>query len=433
MFGLFSKKDKYGWESPAEKIPVNAKNVHHKKYICKGDEMVDAILVSSGMNAKTPIYSSKNQKYYRKENYNPKFRTISGELIIPDSVRFYTAVRRPGLDYCKSSRTRKNVVYLSNRQREKEKYNKLRENKYKLDLADYQERLSKRETNKEAVEELRLFQSIIKDAHGMDDRALAKKYEKIMMAAKISGFASMIFGAAAAGVGLAGTLSNSASQSLKLSNSITSKVGKLANLGQKFGHGYNWTSFTIGAKASADVAGKAAGLIILGAAANLTIPGATLTCLAIVSAATSAGFKIAGEQVMKKKMAIQMNSENLVQSIDEMIANNGTFFYKENNPMFQEAVGIKEELDGILNTTENDNVINALNTFQANDKATAAQLLEDMMTNAANASRNAAFEQELQKSKVMEKVNNATLQKLRNRRAKLKRLANLTRKNKPAQ
>ena len=33
-------------------------------------------------------------------------------------------------------------------------------------------------------------------------------------------------------------------------------------------------------------------------------------------------------------------------------------------------------------------------------------------------------------SKVMEKVNNATLQKLRNRRAKLKRLHSLTRKNK---
>jgi hypothetical protein len=60
----------------------------------------------------------------------------------------------------------------------------------------------------------------------------------------------------------------------------------------------------------------------------------------------------------------------------------------------------------------------------------AAKMLNDMMVNAANVSRNGPFENELQKSKVMEKVNNITLQKLRNRRAKLKRLHNLTRKNK---
>ena len=423
--GLLAKgKEIAKWEQPM--IPVDAKDVVHGEYICKGDQLADGILSGSD------VYESKLGHYYKKEDYNTKTTppTLGGKILLPKTIKFYTAPFRSGIDYCKH-RTRKNVVYSLNRQREAAKIKKLRDEKYAIDLSDYQERLSKPETNKQAVEELQFFVSIIKDAHEMDDAALAKKYEKVMMASKITGFAGMIFGVAAGGVGLAAIASNSASQSVQLANTISDKIGKAANVAQKFGHGPNWASVTIGTKASAAVAGKVAGMIILGAAANLTIPGATLTALAVVSTAAKAGLNIYAKQIEKKKMALQMNSDQLLGTITEMIKNNGTIFYKEDNPMFQTALTVKEDLDDILNTTNNDHVINALNVFQGDEKVSAAKMLNDMMANAANLSRNKAFENELEKSKVMEKANNATLQKLRNRRAKLKRLHNLTRKNKP--
>lgn len=422
--GLLKKgKEVAKWEQPS--IPVDAKLFVHKEYICKGDQMADGILQGSD------IYESKLGHYYRKEDYDSSVTpaTLGGNILVPKTIKFYTAPFRAGMDYCKH-KTRKNVVYTLNRQREAAKIKKLRDEKYAIDLSEYQERLSKPETNKEAIEELQFFVSIIKDAHGMDDAALAKKYEKVIMASKVTGFAGMIFGAAAGGIGIATMATNSASQSVQLANSISDKIGKAANVAQKFGHGPNWASVTIGTKASAAAAGKIAGMIILGAAANLTIPGATLTALAVVSTVAKAGLNIYGQQIQKKKMALQMNSQQLLDSISEMIKNNGTIFYREKNPMFESALSVKDDLDEILNTTNNDHVINALNTFEGNDKISAAKMLNDMMMNAANATRNKSFENEVQKSKVMEKVNNATLQKLRNRRAKLKRLHNLTRKNK---
>lgn len=436
---LRTGKEVVKWEQP--KIPVDAKTVVSKEYICKDDQMADGILEGSDK------YESQMGRYYRKEDYVSKPLTLGGKILLPKTIKFYTAPFRPGMDYCKH-RTRKNVVYEANRKREAEKIKKLREEKYAIDLSDYQERLSKPETNKQAVEELQFFVSIIKDAHQMDNAALAQKYEKIMMASKITGFAGMIFGAAAGGIGIATLASNSATQSVQLANSISDKIGKAANVAQKFGHGPDWASLTIGTKASAAAAGKIAGMIILGAAANLTIPGATLTALAVVSTVAKAGLNIAAQQIEKKKMALQMNSTNLLESIAEMIKNNGTIFYKEDNPMFETALTLKEDLDEILNTTNNDHVINALNVFEGNDKVSAAKMLNDMMMNAVNQkpieiknyktqksifmTPNEHFEQNLEKFKTMEKANNATLQKLRNRRAKLKRLYNLTRKNKAA-
>jgi hypothetical protein len=415
-------KEVMKWEQPS--IPVDAKDAVHREYICKDDKMADGILDGQEQ------YESKLGRFYRKDDYvSTSPPSLGGKILLPKTIKFYTAPYRPGMDYCKH-RTRKNVVYTLNRQREAAKIKKLRDEKYAIDLSDYQERLSKPETNKEAVEELQFFVSIIKDAHEMDDVALAKKYEKVMMASKIAGFAGMVFGAAAGGIGLAAIASNSASQSVQLANTISDKIGKASTIAEKFGHGPNWASITIGTKATSAVAGKVAGMIILGAAANLTIPGATLTALAVVSTAAKAGLNIYAKQIEKKKMALQMNSHQLVDSITEIIKNNGTLFYKEDNPMFQTALTIKDDLDEILNTTNNDYVINALDTFQKNDKVSAAKMLNDMMVNAANVSRNGPFENELQKSKMMEKVNNITLQKLRNRRAKLKRLHNLTRKNK---
>lgn len=443
---FFKRVFKFGkeiakWEPP--QIPVDAKTVVSKEYICKGDQMADGILEGSD------TYESQLGHYYRKEDYVSSPLTLGGMLLLPKTIKFYTAPFRPGMDYCKH-RTRKNVVYEANRKREAEKIKTLRDKKYAIDLSEYQERLSKPETNKEAVEELQVFASIIKDAHKMDNAALAAKYEKIMMASKMTGFAGMVFGAAAGGIGLAAIASNSASQSVQLANSISDKVGKATSIAQKFGHGPDWMSFTIGTKASAAVAGKVAGMIILGAAANLTIPGATLTALAVISTAAKAGLNIYGQQIQKKKMALQMNSENLLNSITEMIKNNGTIFYKEDNPMFETALTVKEDLDEILNTTNNDHVINALNVFEGDEKISAAKMLNDMMMNAVNQTPieiinhknkdkkkiimtpNEHFEKNLEKLKVMEKANNATLQKLRNRRAKLKRLYNLTRKNKTA-
>lgn len=433
------------WQNPQAKIPVDAKDAIHGKYICKDDKMID-FMVKDQEN-----YESAYGRFYREKDYDEKTHSIGTKVasdIVPSSIHKYIAIYRPGIDYCKK-RMRTNIVYSLNRTREAEKIKKLREEKYKIDLVEYQERLSKPETNKQAIEELHIFTSIIKDAHSMDDAALAKKYEKVMMVSKVAGFAGMVFGAAAGGLGVAALASKASNmatnQSTKLANAISDKVGKVSNLAQKFPIGFNAKSLAIGTKASAAVAGKVAGLIILGAAANLTIPGATLTVLAVVSTVIKAGANIAGEQIKKNKMALEMNSETLVEEINKMIKNNGTIFYREDNPMFKNSKVIKDELDTILNTVENNSVINALNQFVGNTKVKASQQLNSMMNNAANETPveivnrrtnqkilqtpDELFETELEKLKVFEKANNSTLKKLRNRRSKLKRLHTLYKKN----
>lgn len=448
---IFSRGEKLlHWKNPKEEIPVDAKDVMHKKYICQDDKMIDFMLRDQ------ENYESAFGRYYRKKDFDEKTQsigTITADQIIPGSIHEYTAIYRKGMDYCKS-RTRSNVVYKLNRIRQADKIKKLREEKYSINLEEYQARLSKPETNMQATEELHFFTSIIKDASQMDSASLAAKYEKAMMVSKVAGFAGMVFGAAAGGLGVAAlaskaanVASNASSQAVKLTESISDKVAKASNLAQKFKIGFNAKSIAIGAKASATVAGKVAGLIVLGAAANLTVPGATLTVLAVVSTAIKAGANIVGEQIKKTKMALEMNSETLVQEIDKMIKNNGTIFYREDNPLFKNAIVIKEQLDTILNTEKNDDVINALNRFNLNTKVKASQQLSNMINNAVNTTPieivnqktkkiismtpNQQFEQNLQRQKVMEKANNITLQKLRNRRAKLKRLYNITRKNKP--
>ena len=114
-----------------------------------------------------------------------------------------------------------------------------------------------------------------------------------------------------------------------------------------------------------------------------------------------------------------MNKATLLSSIDEMIQNNGTIFYKSDNPAFQDAIVVKTKVDQILNTQENYKVFDEVAAL--NNSVRAAATLDEMIDYAAN-SYNQHFENELLKQQTMEKLNSATVQKMRDRRAKLKRL-----------
>ena len=94
--------------------------------------------------------------------------------------------------------------------------------------------------------------------------------------------------------------------------------------------------------------------------------------------------------------------------------------------MFAEGLVIKKKVDAILNTKQNAEVFDEVMALE--NSVRAASLLDEMMVNAGTASRNVEFELELQKLKNFEKVANTNLQKMRTRRAKLKRMYNTYKK-----
>lgn len=338
------------------------------------------------------------------------------------------------------------IVHALNRIQKANTIQSLRDTNMQLDLKMYQALLADPATNQRAIEELRELQGIILDTGKVAEAELEEKLKRTKMFASGVGLIGTVLGAAS-GIASVGAIAERASnvatgtaqQALKLTESITDKLGKANALAGAVGMiaaaqgiktqrninrnklaKINTNTKKLALKTAYAVAMKTAGLTLLGVAASLNPVGGTITAIAIVTTVAKGALNIKVKQIEKKEMALKMGKEDLMKAIDEMIQNNGTIFYKEDNPMFRNGLILKEQVDSILNTKEVDQVHNAVMALE--NSARAVSLLDDMITNAGNATRNAAFELELEKSKTMEKMNNATLKRLRNRRSKLKQL-----------
>jgi hypothetical protein len=438
---LFGKKD---WDPPVIDSD-EIKNETQGEMIYTGREMVNA------MGFKDKEYLSEKGRFFPKEAYYKAsgldfLKSKKGDVQIkPGTVKYYEALSKGTLGRIRR-KPKLPPISAANRVKEADRIKSLRDQNYTLDLAEYQSLLANPKTSETAKEELLIIKALIEDAAKMDVAALEKKMATTKLASSAIGLVGTVLGAASglASVGAiaekaANAAQGAAGQAYKITEAVVDRVGQAQSamaaagvlagaVGVKTQHNLNVdklkklnrNSASEELKTASAVAMKTAGLVLLGVAANLTAPGATITALAIVTTAVKGGLNIYAQRLEKKNMALQMNKTDLLSSIDEMIKNNGTIFYKEDNPMFKNGLALKEKVDEILNTQENYKVIDEV--AQLENGVRAAALLDDMMANAANTKYNAQFEQNLLKSKEIEKLNNATVQKLRDRRGKLKRL-----------
>jgi hypothetical protein len=472
---FFGQKE---WKRPT--LKNDERNQLYGKIIHRDDEMVN------GMSIKGDKWESEEGRYYPADAYYKQgplefLKTSQGQIQLKPGTKLFYEANARGTTGSYRRKAKLAPIHALNRVQQAERLQTLRDQNYTLDLSEYQAMLANPATNQQAVQELRFLQSLFTDAEKMDQRAIEEKMEKAQKASKILGFMGMALGAAA-GVTSVGNIAAKAAnvaqgstlQATKLAEAVGDKLGKIEsataalgilgslqgiktkkNLNRAKMSQLNQNSAKLALKTAQDVAIKTASLVILGAAANLTIPGATITALAIVTTAAKGAVNVYTQRLEKKEMAIKMKKEELLTTIDEMIQNNGTIFYREDNPMFADAKVLKDKLDTLLNSVENGKVVEAIGSLEGANSAAASALLDDMMMNAMNptshtnlsymkdpATLNAYkqkrealkkqygvatngdldFELELQRLKNLEKMNNSNLQKLRARREKLRRL-----------
>ncbi len=444
----FGKKD---WEHPIVESD-NIKNQYHGDMIYTGREMVNA------MGLKDKEYLSEKGLYFPKDAYDrvQGFEFLKSKYdqiqIKPGTVKYYEALSKGTFGRIRR-KPKLPPISAANRIREADRIKSLRDKSYTLDLAEYQSLLADPKTAEQAKEELLFIKALIEDAAKTDLAILEEKIHATGIASKSIGFIGLVFGAAS-GLASIGAVAQkavnvaqgAAGQALKITETVVNRIGqagtaikaakavsgiktqqqdKNKEYEEKVKKLNRNTTLSV-LKTSTKVALKTASLILLGVAANLTAPGATITALAIVTTVIKGGLNVYKGRLEKKNMALRLNKSALLNTIDEMIKNNGTIFYKEDNPIFKTGLELKTKIDTIVNTQENYKIIDEV--AQLENGTTAAALLDDMMANASNPNYDELFERNLLKSKEIEKVNNATIQKLRDRRAKLKRLYNTYKK-----
>jgi hypothetical protein len=443
------------WVQPV--VDDDTRDETYKKMIFLNDEMVNAMELTG------KEWLSTQKRFFPKDAYfvengieylktgevvdrntkgNPIYK-FSAFKIKPGTKKYYSASTTGALGK-KGRKGPRPPIHAANRIREADRLQALRDQDFKLDLTMYQMLLADPKTNQRAVEELRFIQALIDNEQKLSEAQLEEKLRKSQLASQGLGLIGTALGAAA-GITSIGTIAQgSASQALKITESVVDKLGKTAavagtakalydmkgvktqaNLDAEKMMSLNQSQGKLALKTATDVAMKTAGLVILGVAANLTAPGAAVTALAIVTTAAKAGVNMYSQHLEKKKMMIKMNKNDLLNSIDEMIVNRGTIFYKEDNPMFQDSVVIKNKVNSILNMQENFKVFDEVAALE--NSIRAAAILDEMIEYSAD-KYNSDFNNEIEKLRVLEKKNNASLQKLRNRRTKLKRMYNTYKK-----
>lgn len=434
------------WNPPIIKSD-DIRNETEGKMIYTGREMVNA------MELQGKEWLSKEGRFFPADAFYQQgalefLKSQKGDIAIkPGTKKYYEAVSTGTLGRIRRKPSPP-PVYAANRIKKANTIQSLRDSEMKLDLSEYQRLLADPKTNQRAVEELRELQAIIADTGKIAQAEIEEKLKRTKLFSSGIGLIGTALGAAS-GLSSVGALAERASnvatgatqQAFKLTESVVDKIGKAnvamaavgmmaglqgiktqQNLNKEAALKLNTDMRKLAAKTAYGVAMKTAGLVLLGVAANLTPAGGAITALAIVTTAAKGAANIYAKKLEKKEMALKMGKQDLLNTIDEMIKNNGTIFYKADNPMFAQGLVLKEKVENILNTKENAEVFDDVMALE--NSVRAATLLDEMMVNAANTSQNAAFEQELQKLKTMERVNNANLQKSRNRRTKLKRMYN---------
>lgn len=430
--GLVGKTE---WDTPVLQSD-ETRNETKGELIYTGRKMVNAMPLTGKK------WLSEEGRYFPEEAYFKMgalnyLKSKKGDVELkPGTKRYYEANVRAGLG--KIRRTPKaKPVHAADRIKEADRLQSLRDQNFTLDLSEYQRLLADPLTNETATEELRTIKALIEDAAKTDLAILEKKLETTKLASSGIGLIGTALGAAA-GLTSLGMIAQKASnvatgatqQALKLTESVVDKVGKTeaimttvgvlagmqgiktqANLDEEQKRKLQQNAKKIAAKTAYAVAMKTASLVLLGVAANLTPAGGTVTALAIVTTVVKGALNVRAAKLEEKGMAIQMNKKELLKTIDDMIENNGTIFYREDNPMFQKSKVLVEKIETILNTQENYKVFDEVAAL--NNSVTAAALLNDMMTNADNVGQNLKFEQELNSLKTLEKANNATLDRLR--------------------
>lgn len=340
------------------------KNVHGKRISANNQMLNFRREEKNPQNEGTTInYESRKKRYWRSTNYhkaNEKY--IAGPYVINSNgtiipIRgstkvFYTA-KAPRL---RGSETLQMRYHETNNP-------ELKDGVTGISLEKYQKMLEDPATRAQANAELIIFKQMLTDARTMKREALEAKYNQIKTVEKIASTLGMILGTAAgSGVSSAATTAiGHASQAVSAASMVSK--GHLAREASSV------------AKTALGVAGKIASSVVIGTVLGVSGAGFPLAVLAVVSTAATVGAHIAGRQVAKKMLTAELDSDKLIDTIDEMMAKNGVI--EENNPMFANARRVKNILNAAKARGENVNsVINSMQNKK--NKILARNLLKQM-------------------------------------------------------
>ena len=348
----------------------------------------------------------------------------------------------------------------------------------KLDMTNFQERLSSGNASLEraAIDELKVLKGIIQDSKSMRQEDLEKKYKQSVWVGRLATAMSigLTLGAAAfspevvtdlhtaianrgaeavsnaaADVLKGGVVNqaanvhsalnsaievaeriNETTQAFNVADPLLERVKRRISLTKLFTKKKILTSPKPEAPAkshlfSPKIALKIALPITLLVFSTLSGPGVVITVLAVTSTAVKIGANVAGARIKDSLQKLELSGDGLIQMVDEMIQNHGRVWHKEESGLFAGEKSVKNRINAVLNEGTVKTSENILGTFSNTNRKAAKDLLNAMIANAANTSYNAAFETELMKSVEMEGAKEENVQRLRNRRARLRQLASV--------
>lgn len=394
------KNQEIEWKEP--RLEQGAKEEITGHFIKEGDRLRNFKFKND------PFFESEKGKYYFEKSIG-----FLNHPINKKTMKNYKAKLR-GLN-----RSRKNKpIYLSSRVEKAAEIEELKKQKFQFDLTGYQTLLTSQDPNvkEKAVEDLVFLKSLLLDARKMRQIELIEKYKNLKRVGRVAallGLATSLAGISTIGTELAEeVIERSPSGAI----SVTTEVAEKVSAANKLKIGVQ----AIGASKEVILETVSLGLLI--AASNLAAPGFALGIVAIVTTLFSLGISIEKFRVKHERKKIEVNGDQLLKDIDTMIQENGQIFRREQNPIFAKNFEIKEKINTILNTEENDKVLLGLESSLGENTNRGLAFLDSMIENAESPKRNMEFERNLYITQKMEGLSNTNTQRLRNRRNKLKRL-----------
>lgn len=365
-----------------------------------------------------------------------KIKSFFGGTSEEPSTPPLTTSSKENIAWVNPERLSKRGVSSYNKAKFEEEISSIKKRKFDtIDLTLYQEYLKSGDPQKieEATQELNVFKQIIIDTSLLTSEQIQKKYRRSKIAGKI-----------VTTLGIATSIASGVidpTPFLTQLNTSPNIISQIANVAGRTSTGFNVVN--IGLEGS-EVAGKSTpqflqtkigkvsskvilpiSLLVL---SSLTGPAAPVFFgMAITTTVLKGGTNYLEHKYKNQLEKLKLDQQSLINTIDEMLQNNGTIFKKTESPIFNKQRKIKNQINSLLNTSTNQQSL--LTQFPEENKQIANAILGQMIENVKNEGSNTAFNQEMEKLRIIEKVPEEEIQKMREnrntRRTKLKKLIGL--------
>ena len=386
------------------------KNIH-KKRISRGYEMMNFQREKKKNGNNILNFESRKRRYWRLSNLGPNRKSVKNPnynpnnpnnqknpQYIPFQLSTYTdyiANDAPALFGFSEERyiNHRNNAFKLKQFQEALEAKKSGNMAQGIDLEKYQQLLQDPKTKKQAAEELQVFKQMLIDGRTMNREQLAATIKNVKMAETIASTLGMLLGTFS-GTGIA---TAAFEKTLSYSGQAVGAVSALASAGVEANSAHRLRAITSALKTGLGIGTKIAVGAVVGTVLGLSGAGFPCVVLAAVSAAGAVAAHQYGKHLKTKKLATEVNAEELIELITQMIQNDGVI--EETNPMFSSQKRVKNILNdsiiGRLNKGENINTIissinvtNEVNTNNIKDAQTLLAQMKNARTHGLTYSKN---------------------------------------------